>query len=125
MNMPLISFGKSLPINFSTWNQTNQSTGGDKNFSTHINRSLTRPKPVFITWGNSDSARDKEVNSFYHPVASSTSDQYDLNGENQVWLQIGSKLVPGYPITSVTEALCQFESGWYSIPNVCKVVSYS
>ena len=43
--------GKTLPFNFSTWNHTNQSTGNDKNFSAHINRSLTRPKAVFITLG--------------------------------------------------------------------------
>ena len=34
--------GKTLPINFSTWNHTNQSTGNDKNFPAHINRALTR-----------------------------------------------------------------------------------
>ena len=28
--------GKSLPINFNTWNHTNQSAGNDKNFSAHI-----------------------------------------------------------------------------------------
>ena len=41
--------GKPLPINFSTWNQTNQPTGNDKNPSAHTNRSLTRLKSVFIT----------------------------------------------------------------------------
>ena len=82
--------GKSLPIHFSTWNQTNQSTGNGDNFSTHINRSLTRLKSVFLTLGNGDSARDKEVNNFYHPMASSTSDQYDLNDEHHVWNQIGN-----------------------------------
>ena len=34
--------GKSLPINFSTWNHTNQSIGNDKNFSANINRALPR-----------------------------------------------------------------------------------
>ena len=32
---------KSLPINFNTWNHTNQSTGLDKNFSAHITRAVT------------------------------------------------------------------------------------
>ena len=75
-----------------------------------LDRSLTRLKSVFITLGNIDSARDKEVNNVYHPMASSTSDQYDVNDEYQVWLQIGSKLVPEYPITSVTEALYQLKT---------------
>ena len=69
--------GKPLPINYSTWNQTNQSTGNNKNFNTHTNRSLTRLKSVFITLGNSDSARDKEINVCYQPMATSTSDQYE------------------------------------------------
>ena len=101
--------GKPLPITFPTWYQTNQSTGNDKDFSTHVNRSPARLKSVFITSGNSDSARDKEVNIFYHPMAPSTSDQYDLDDEHQVELQIGSKLLPEYPITSVTEALYQLK----------------
>ena len=101
--------GKALPINFPTWNQTNQSTGNNKNLRPHINRSLTRPKIIFISLGNSDPAREKEVNIFYHPVASSTSDQYALNDEHQVLLPTGSKLVPEYPITSVTEALYQLK----------------
>ena len=55
--------GKSLPINFSTWNQTNQSTGGDNNFSTHINRSLTCLKSVFMTLGYTETYRLKEANN--------------------------------------------------------------
>ena len=34
--------GKSLPINFNTWNHTNQSTGLDKDFSSHTTRAVTR-----------------------------------------------------------------------------------
>ena len=41
--------GKSLPINFSSYNHTNQSTNGDKDFSCHIHRALTRLKSVFVT----------------------------------------------------------------------------
>ena len=39
--------GKSLPINFNTWNHTNQSTGNDKHFSAHITRAVTRLKSIF------------------------------------------------------------------------------
>ena len=44
--------GKSLPINFKTWNHTNQSTGNDKNFSAHITRAVTRLKSILhvINW---------------------------------------------------------------------------
>ena len=34
--------GKSHPINFSTWNHTNQATNGDKDLPAHISRALTR-----------------------------------------------------------------------------------
>ena len=88
--------GKSLPINFSTWDQTNQSTGGDKNFSSHINRSLTRLKSVFITLANTETSRYKDVNSFYHPMSASAVDSFVPEDEHQVWLQIGSKLIPEY-----------------------------
>ena len=102
--------GKSLPINFSTWNQTNQSTGDDKNFSTHINRSLTRLKSVFVTLGQVETARHKEVNDFYHPMSASTQDGYFVEDEHQFRLQTGSKFVPEYPMTSVTESLYQLKN---------------
>ena len=101
--------GKSLPINCSTWNQTNQATGGDKNFSTHANRSLTRLKSVFISLGHTETARHKEVNNLYHPMSAGANDGYFVEDEHQVWLQIGSELVPEYPTTSVAEALYQLK----------------
>eukprot|EP00972_Heterocapsa_arctica_P105097 15486004-Heterocapsa_arctica.AAC.1 len=36
--------GKSLPINFSSWNHTVQQTGGGKDFSVNVSRGLTRLK---------------------------------------------------------------------------------
>ena len=48
--------GKRLPINFNTWNHTNQSTGGDNDLSIHIDRGLTRLKSVFITLSNPDNS---------------------------------------------------------------------
>ena len=80
-----------------------------KNFSTHINRSLTRLKSLFITLGHTETARRKEVNNFYHPMSAGANDDYFVEDEHQVWLQIGSKLAPEYPITSVTEALYQLK----------------
>ena len=99
--------GKSLPINFSTWNHTNQSTGGDKNFSANINRALTRLKSVFITLHNTDGDWYKQANSFYHPIENSFTDQYGVVDEHQYWVQIGSKLIPEYPVNSLSESLSQ------------------
>ena len=64
---------------------------------------------MFITLGHTETARHKEVNNFYHPMSAGANDGYFVEDEHQVWLQIGSKLVPEYPITSVTEALYQLK----------------
>ena len=56
--------GKSLPINFYTWNHTNQSTGLDKNFSVHITRAVTRLKSIFITLHKPGGVAYKQVNDF-------------------------------------------------------------
>ena len=99
--------GKTLPINFDTWNHTNQSTGNDNNFSAHINRALTRLKSVFITLHRTNGAWYKQANHFYHPIENSASDQYGVADEHQYWVQIGSKLVPEYPVNSLAESLSQ------------------
>ena len=99
--------GKSLPINFSTWNHTNQSTGNDKNFSANINRALTRLKSVFITLQGSEGAWNKTSNDFFHPIAVKATDAYSVNDEHQYQIQIGSKLIPEYPVKSLTESLSQ------------------
>ena len=56
--------GKSLPINFNTWNHTNQSTGPDKNFSAHITRAVTRLKSIFITLHKPDGVAYRQANVF-------------------------------------------------------------
>ena len=43
-------------------------------------------------------------------MSASAGDGYFADDEHQVWLQTGSKLVPEYPITSVTEALYQLKT---------------
>ena len=67
--------GKSLPINFSSHNHTNQATNGDKDFSCHIHRALTRLKSVFVTLfregatsSNMPEGLRKVCNDFYHPA---------------------------------------------------------
>ena len=99
--------GKSLPINFSTWNHSNQSTGNDKNFSANINRALTRLKSVFITLQGVEGAWGKQCNDLFHPIAMKTTDAYAVPGEHQYQVQIGSKLIPEYPVKSLSESLSQ------------------
>ena len=72
--------GKSLPINFNTWNHTNQSTGLDKQFSVHITRAMTRVKSIFITLHKPDNVTYKQVNGFYHPCT--INGQLNIANEN-------------------------------------------
>ena len=99
--------GKTLPINFSSWNHTNQATNNDSDFSVHVNRALTRLKNVFVTLHHNDTDYYKEVNSFYHPMGSDVTENFIFSLEHQVWIQIGSKLLPEYPINGVSEAYYQ------------------
>ena len=113
--------GKGLPINFNTWNHTNQSTGNDNNFSAHISRAVTRLKNIFLTPHKPDGATYKQVNDFYHPCTN--DEQLTLANEHSYQIQIGANLVPEYPINSLAESYSQlrktvgrsFEmhSSWY------------
>ena len=94
--------GQSLPINFNTWNHTNQSTGLDKNFSAHITRAVTRLKSIFITLHKPDGVAYKQVNDFYHPC--SINGALTLANEHSYQVQIGAKLVPEYPVNSLAES---------------------
>ena len=105
--------GKSLPINFASFNHTVHQSGGGKNFSVNVARALTRIKSVFVTLYRSEVAPEalrpalKEANYFYHPADQQANDEYILEDEHQFWIQVGSKLFPEYPINSATEALYQ------------------
>jgi hypothetical protein len=101
----LLLSGKSLPINFSSWNHTVQQTGGDKDFSVNISRALTRLKSVFVTLYNpSTHAKLGEANFFYHPMSTQALEGSFLSEEHQMWIQIGSQKFPEYPINSCSEA---------------------
>ena len=54
--------GKSLPIDFNTWNHTNQSTGNDQDFSAHITRAVTRLKSIFTTLHKPGGVAYKQAN---------------------------------------------------------------
>ena len=49
----------------------------------------------------------KEANNFYHPISAKLNDGYDIEDEHSFQVQIGSKIMPEYPLSSVTEALYQ------------------
>ena len=82
--------GKSLPINFNSFNHTNQSTNGDKGFSAHIHRALTRLKSVFIILYRDGAASTmhpgtrKQCNDFYHPASSSQPENVGIAQKTQV-----------------------------------------
>ena len=100
--------GKSLLINFSSWKHINQATNNDKDFSVHVSRSLTRLKSVFITLkDNMANDRWKTCNDFSHPIARIPTQQREGPDEHQSWIQIGSKLLPEYPISGGSEAFNQ------------------
>ena len=103
--------GKSLPLNFSSWNHSNQATGNDKNFSAHINRSLTRLKGVFITLlhPSTDGGQYKVCNNFFHPLSLKAYLGSNINDQHDVWLQVGSKLFPEYPVKSCNQAMYELK----------------
>ena len=113
--------GKSLPINFTTWNHTNQTTCNDKNFSAHITRAVTRLKSIFITPHKPDGVAYKQADDFYHPC--SDNGQLTLANEHSYQVQIGSKPIPEYPFNSWPESYMQLKktvgrafkvhSNWY------------
>ena len=103
--------GKPLPLNFSTWNHSNQSTRNDKNFSAHINRALTRLKGVFITLlhPNTDGGQYKVCNNFFHPLPLRGYLGSNINDQHDVWTQVGSKLIPEYLVKSNNQAMYELK----------------
>ena len=114
--------GKSLPINYNTWNHTNQSTGLDENFNAHITRAVTRLRSIFITLQKPGGIAYKQANGFHHPPCS-TNGQLTLSNEHSYQVQTGSKLTPEYPVNSLPESYSQLQktvgrafkmhSSWY------------
>ena len=73
----------------------------DNNFSANINRALTRLKSVFIILQGTEGAWDKQCNDMFRPIALKTNDSYAVSDEHQYQMQIGSRLVPEYPVHKV------------------------
>ena len=131
--------GKSLPINYSTYTSqllSLQSSGGT--FSANVTRSFTRLKSVFATFyhnnrinsgGDLNSKFAKDWNYFYHPMATAEKSVYNPANEMELQIQVGSKLMPEYPVRSTKEAFYQLRkclgihgSTWHNI--ACKEVDY-
>ena len=87
---------KSLPIDFNSFNHTNQSTNGDRDFSANVHRSLTRLKSVFVTLfkegGGIPGVGPPEVklpggrkicNDFFHPASIYAEEDLE-KGQHQV-----------------------------------------
>ena len=114
--------GKSLPINFNTWNHTNQSTGNGKDFSAHISRAVARLKNIVLTLHKPGGVEYKQANDFHHPAPTSGQHQVLSNGHSYQ-VQIGSKLIPEYPVNSLSGGYMQLKktegrafkmhSSWY------------
>jgi len=130
--------GKSLPINYSSYTSqllSLQSSGGT--FSANVTRSFTRLKSVFatfynnnrVTYGDLDTKFGKDWNYFYHPMATADSKAYDPANEMELQIQVGSKLMPEYPVRSTKEAFYQLRkclgihgSTWHNIS--CTEIQY-
>ena len=86
MNMQAIFFQGNRSRSICSFNHTNQATNGDKDFSAHIHRALTRLKSVFITLYREGATATmppghrKICNDFYHP--GSATNMEDLEKRN-------------------------------------------
>ena len=81
----------------------------------NITRALSRLKSVFVTLdkvvsGENDYLGRKRWNTFYSPMhtfSNGSSNIFHQSGEFETQLQIGSKLIPEYPIRSHAESYYQ------------------
>jgi hypothetical protein len=115
--------GESIPINYSTYISQLQAMSGS-NTSVNVTRSVSRLKSVFLTFApnsnfvtntypitSADNILDPYLNNpwaflhdwndFYHPMI--LGGGYQSGYDQQIQLQIGSKLFPEYPMNSLQE----------------------
>ena len=110
--------GKALPINYGTYISQFQSLGTDtSNFSVTVTRAVSRLKSMFINFdrahgltSENDGSRTA-VNSFVHPMfmADYSAGAYNFDKELQWQVQIGSKLFPEFPCTSLAQTFYQLK----------------
>ena len=102
--------GKALPITYSSYITQYQSVSGGE-FHINISRSATRLKSLFIsfdrehTTANVNQLVHRSFNTFVHPMAGGDfmGGTYDRNEEVEWQIQIGSKLIPEFPVKSQSE----------------------
>ena len=83
-----------------------QSCSG-QNIAVNVTRAVSRLKAIFVTLESipptgTDAASlvRKDFNSFYHPMEG----EYDFTQELEYQVQIGSKMIPDYPVRSLAQA---------------------
>ena len=106
--------GKALPINYNTYVSQMQTISSQK-VLLNITRALSRLKSVFVTLDKvvadeSSKLGRKRWNTFYSPMhefSNGSANIFHQTGEFETQLQIGSKLIPEYPIRSHAESYYQ------------------
>ena len=95
--------GKALPINFQTMITQSQVVSG-QSLSVNVSRAVTRLSSIYVSFFGAiaNEVRAKSFNTFQHPMLHSA--EYSPNFELEYQIQIGSKLFPEYPVTSLAEA---------------------
>lgn len=98
--------GKALPIEYSTFISQQSSVVG-KNFAVQVIRAVSKLQRAFITFYLEPTVAQpfrKPSITFHHPMSESTATyKYNPDKEIQMYLQLGSKLYPEYPVQSVAE----------------------
>ena len=96
--------GKSLPIEYSTYISQQSAISGN-NVAVQVIRAVSRLQTCFLTFYNNNLTGPfaKPSINFYHPMSATPSGAYNSNYELEFQLQIGSKLIPEYPVASITE----------------------
>jgi hypothetical protein len=109
--------GQTIPISYSTYIVQLQTLLGTTP-SVNITRAVSRLKSIFMTLvGKSASPGSRlqlnaasllrDWNNFYHPMGGSFI--YDSTKELEIEFQVGSKLMPLYPMRSQAETFAQLK----------------
>jgi hypothetical protein len=108
--------GKALPINYGTYvSQFQTITSTD--FSVSVSRAVSRLKSVFVNFdgarseANENGLFHRAFNTFMGPMsgANYTGGSYGYTKELQWQLQIGGKMLPEYPCTSMAQTFYQLK----------------
>jgi hypothetical protein len=102
--------GKSLPIEYSTYISQQSAIAGN-NFAVQVIRAVSRLQRMFLTFYSNalTGPYAKPSINFYHPMSGVASGTYNSNYELEFQIQIGSKLIPEYPMTSLSECFYQLK----------------